>query len=155
MSIVSNPVTGVVLGQPISPSFGQQSAGSPVAAGNPVAVPAGMTMMEAISRGILPRNMNVSAVNGVSTGGQNPTPIDDLMSNGAGNQLNLGVATAGIAGNPATNGAINQQQFVDGTSGPAQLSNGPTPTGVEALTSCPVSGATLAGNLTLPGSFAG
>ena len=114
-------------------------------------------MLEAMSRGLLPRNANVSAINSVSTGAQNPTPVDDLMSNGAGNQVNAGVAVPNSSGNPAGNGAINQQVFVDGVSSAnAGLSTGPAPTNTETLTSCPVSGATLGGSITIvAGGFQG
>jgi hypothetical protein len=136
-------------GAPISP-FQGTSPGLPsgVAA---IALPAGMSMLEAMSRGILPRNLDLGSVNGVSTGALNPTPLDDLSSNGAGNQVNAGVAVAGISGNPATNGANNQESFVSGGGqggAPAGLSTGPVPVNVETLTSCPVSGNTFCGNLT-------
>jgi hypothetical protein len=146
---------GVVTGQPISPNFGAQNGAAP-ALGGQVVLPAGMTMLEAMSRGILPRNCSVASVNGVSCGAQNPTPLDDLVSNGAGNQVNIGAAISGSAGNPVGNGAINQQVFVDGTwTLNASLSTGPTPTNQETLTSCPVSCATLASNLSLSGTFQG
>lgn len=147
------PAGPLVVGQPISPFFGAQNGASPP--GTLVQIPSGMPMLEAMSRGILPRNADASAINSVSTGAQNPTPMDDLMSNGAGNQVNLGVATPLVAGNPAGNGAANQQQFVDGTAAASQLSNGPTPTSVETLTSCPVSGATYGANVTLSGTYQG
>jgi hypothetical protein len=142
---------GKVVGQPISPFFGAQNGAN--AAAPVIQAPAGInvTMLEAASRGSLPRNANATAVNGVSTGAQNPTPIDDLMGNGAGQQVNSGVAVPGVAGNPASNGAINQQSFVEGTSAGAATSTGPDPYDTESLTSAPVSGATLVSNLTLSG----
>ena len=156
MTIYSgNPSTGLVLGQPIAAGFGVQSGGA-IPAVNPIAPPPAMPLLEALSRGILPRNSMATAVNGVSTGAQNPTPIADMCSNGCGNQVNLGVAVAGVAGNPTTgNGANDQQQFVDGTSAIAQSANGPTPTGTETLTSGPVSVNTSAGNVTLNGAYQG
>lgn len=147
----TSPIAGGIM----SP-FQGTSAGVP-AGSSLLALPAGMPMLEAMSRGLLPRNADVSAINGVSTGAQNPTPVDDLMSNGAGNQVNAGVAVPNSSGNPAGNGAINQQVFVAGVfSANAGLSTGPAPTNTETLTSCPVSGATLGGNITLvAGGFQG
>lgn len=149
MNMTIYQTEGRVAGQPISPSFGAQNGAG---GGGVVAIPAGMSMLEAMSRGILPRNAQVTSINGV---GASLTTIDDLMSNGAGNQLNLGTSTPNVAGNPAGNGAINQQEFVDGTSAASQTVNGPTPTAVESLTSCPVSGATLGTNISLAGTFQG
>jgi hypothetical protein len=141
---------GLVIGQPISPFFGAQNgvqgAGAPTIP-SPAASPNSgpqVTTLESAARGALPRNLTLGSVNSVSVGPQNPTAIDDLMSNGAGNQCNEGVAPVGGA-----NGAINNEQFVVGTNaGGAQIQNGPTPTNVESLPSCPVSGATLVSNLT-------
>lgn len=150
MTLYSGPTQPLAAGAQVSGDFGKQSSGS--APANPViTAPPAMPLIEALSRGIVPRNSMVTAVNGVSTGAQNPTPIADLCSNGAGNQVNLGVAVAGVAGNPVGNGANDQQIFVDGTGAVAQSANGPTPTGTESLTSGPVSVNTSAGNLTLSG----
>jgi len=147
-----------VCGQPISPFFGAQNgikySGAPIIP-SPAASPNSgpqVTMLESVARGALPRNANATAVTGVSTGAQNPTPIDDLMGNGAGNQVNIGAAVPGAFGNPALNGAINQEVFVDGVfTANAGLSTGPTPFNSETLTSGPVSGATVVSNLTLSG----
>jgi hypothetical protein len=157
---------GIVVGQPISPFFGAQNgvqgAGAPT-----IPVPATTQgtgvqnpILEAAARGALPRNALISTVNTVSTGAQNATPVDDLLGNGAGTQLNLGVAVPGSAGNPVTgnvNGAINQQVFVDGiTTANAALATGPVPSNVETLTSAPVSGATSTNALGLAsGGFQG
>lgn len=141
---------GRAVGQPISPSFGAQNGQSGAqAAGASVAIPAGMPIMEAMSRGILPRNALVASINGVSTGLAAPAPVGDLCSNGAGQQMNLGIPVAGVAGNPVSNGANDQQQFVDGVGVVAQLANGPTPTGIESLTSGPVSVNTTGANVSL------
>jgi hypothetical protein len=145
---------GVVVGQPISPFFGAQNGVSQPAGGK-VALPTNMTVVEAAARGTLPRNAQVSTINGVSTGLSNPVPVDDLACNGAGAQLNLGIPVAGVAGNPVSNGAIDQQQFVDGTGAVAQSANGPTPTSVESLTSAPVTVATTGGNVGLAGTYQG
>jgi hypothetical protein len=147
----------------MSPFFGQQQnvryTGAPVIP-QPNASPNSgpqVTMQESMSRGALPMNADATAVAGVSTGAQNPTPMADLMSNVAGNRCNLGVAVAGTSGNPTTsptggggpNGAENQQVFGDGTSAVANLATGPDNCNTETLTSGPISGATHANNLTL------
>jgi hypothetical protein len=116
------------------------------------------TMLEMCARGELPRNSMVTAVAGVSTGAQNPTPIDDLMGNGAGAQLNLGVAVPPNALNPVAveTAGINNQIFVEGIANAnGGLSTGPVPTNIETLTSCPVSGATIGANITLNGQYQG
>jgi hypothetical protein len=153
---------GLVVGQPISPFFGAQNgaqgAGAPIIP-SPAASPNSgpqVTLLASCANGSMPRNTLVSSVNGVSCGLNAPTPIDDLMGNGAGAQVNGGVAVNGANGNPVQNGAINQQIFVDGvwTAGAASAT-GPTPTDTETLTSCPVSGATIVSNVTPSGTFAG
>jgi len=149
-----------VCGQPISPFFGAQNGNPRAAAVSAPVVPVPVTtqntgvqntMLEAAARGALPRNALITSVNAVSCGAQNGTPVDDLMSNGAGFQLNLGCAVPGAANNPSSgnvNGAINQQEFVDGiTTANAALSTGPVATNIETLTSAPVSGATTTNNL--------
>jgi hypothetical protein len=162
---IYGPNGGVVVGQPISPFFGAQNGASP--AGGPIiqspnASPNSgpqLTLLEAVSRGMLPRNADATAVAGVSTGAQNPTPIDDLMGNGCGNQCNLGVAVAGTSLNPSAspaggggpNGAENQQVFGDGESASANSATGPDNCNTETLTSGPISGATHVNNLTLSG----
>jgi hypothetical protein len=155
LTIYGSPVQGQgVLGAQLHPNFSQQNAGGAPAAVT-VSPPANMPLMESMSRGVVPRNANVSSINGVSTGLNNPTPIADLCTNGAGAQLNLGVAVPGVAGNPASNGANDLQEFVDGTGAQAQQVNGPTPTSTETLTSAPVSTNTTCGNVSLAGSYQG
>jgi hypothetical protein len=151
-----------VIGQQISPFFGAQNgirySGAPVIPSPNASPNSGpqVTLLEAASRGAMPRNASVSSINGVSTGAQNPVPIDDLMGNGAGNQVNGGTALNASNGNPTQNGAINQEVFVDGVwTANAGLSTGPTPTNTETLTSCPVSGATVVSNVGLSGTFQG
>lgn len=147
-----------VIGQPISPFFGAQNglqySGAPTIP-SPAASPNSgpqVTQLASASNGSLPMNANATAVNGVSTGALNPTPLADLMSNGAGQQVNAGAAIPGANGNPSGNGAVNNQIFVDGVwTGVAASATGPTPTDTETLTSCPVSGATVVSNLTLSG----
>ncbi len=140
----------------MSPSFGAQQnqryVGAPVIPSPNVSPNSGpqVTQLASASNGSLPMNADVTAVTGVSCGAQNPTPVADLMSNGAGNQVNGGAAIGGTNGIPATNGAINNEVFVDGIwTANSGLSTGPVPTNVETLTSCPVWGATVVSNLTL------
>jgi hypothetical protein len=157
-----------VCGQPMSPFFGQQQnvryTGAPVIPSPNASPNSGpqVTMQESMSRGALPMNADATAVSGVSTGAQNPTPLADCMSNGCGTQVNGGVAVPGTALNPSTspaggggpNGAENQQVFGDGQSLSANLQTGPDNENTETLTSGPVSGATHVNNLTL-GNFQG
>jgi hypothetical protein len=127
---------------------------------NPVPLAGGIqkSILEAAGRGELPRNAMVTAVGGVSTGALNPTPVDDLMCNGAGPQLNLGVAVPPNAGNPSsiTTVGVNNQVFVSGVANANDgLSTGPTPTNIETLTSCPTAASTTVGNVTLNASYQG
>lgn len=139
----------------MSPFFGQQQnvryTGAPVIPSPNASPNSGpqVTQLAAAATGSLPMNADATAVNGVSTGALNPTPIADLMSNGAGPQVNSGVAVPGTSGNPVGNGAINNEVFGDGTSVVANLATGPDNANTETLTSCPVSGATVVSNLTL------
>ena len=71
MTIISNPVTGLVTGQPISGDFSKQFSGSPPA-NNLTSIPPAMTQLEAASRAIVPLNINVSAVNSIGTGAGAP-----------------------------------------------------------------------------------
>jgi hypothetical protein len=146
---IYGPNGGVVVGQPISPNFGAQCGASP--AGGPIIeLPANMPMLEAMSRGLLPRNAIVATINGVSAGSGDNLSVDEAMGSGNGAQVNLGAPVNNSSGNPATNGAINNQQFSGGITGPvAPSANGPAPTNTETLTSAPVSGATLAVNVGL------
>ena len=139
MTTYSNPIQGQgVVGAQLHPNFSQQNAGA-APANVAISPPASMPIAEAMSRGLLPRNALVSSVNGVSCGLGGPTVLADLCTNGAGAQCNGGVAIPGVAGNPPTNGANDQQQYVGGTSAPAPIVNGPTPICTETLTSAPVS----------------
>jgi|HubBroStandDraft_3_1064219.scaffolds.fasta_scaffold07948_2 hypothetical protein len=130
---------GLVVGQPINPNFG--AANGAVAPGvNTVQIPPGMPALEAMSRGILPRNQMVQTVNGVSVGGTiNGIGTDnctaaELFTNGNGAPCVGGVPPVGGA-----NGANDQQQFVVGTNANAQIQNGPTTFNTDPLTLAPVS----------------
>jgi hypothetical protein len=130
---------GIVAGQPINPNFG--AANGAVAAGvGTVQIPAGMSALEAMSRGILPRNQMIQTVNGVNVGGttngfgtDNCTAAE-LFTNGNGPPCVAGVPPVGGA-----NGANDQQQFVAGTNPNAQIQNGPTTTNIDPLPLAPVS----------------
>jgi hypothetical protein len=140
---IYGPNGGVVVGQPISPNFGAQNGASP-AGGAAIALPAGMSMLEAMSRGILPRNAYVTSVNGASTGAGDNVSVDELMATGNGNQS--------MRGTPVPpSGGINDQQFTAGTSAVALQVNGPTQTNTEPQPLAPVSGAILCGNIAQSG----
>lgn len=165
MAIYSNPVTGPVLGQPISPFFGVQFAGAPVA--NPIVAPVPLaatiggtnkTLLESCARGELPRNAQLATIAGqaVSVGISalqgDGVSLDEAFSSGNGTQQNLGVAVAPNAGNnvAGTTAGINNQVFVDGTANANDaLSTGPTPFNNESIVSVPLSGATLTANVGL------
>jgi hypothetical protein len=150
MSIISNPVTGPVTGQPIHPNFSQQFAGG-APANNLTSIPAGMTQLEAASRAIIPININLAAVNGISTsvGNSDPCSMLEAMTNGNGLPTCRGTSAA-------PSGAINDEQFVVGTSAQTFQANGPTPTNTEPQPLGPVSAAITGANLTLiPNSYNG
>ena len=148
MTIYSNPVSGLVTGQSISGDFGKQSSGAPPA-NNLTSIPPAMTQLEAASRGIVPLNINVSAVNGISTGAGDPCSMLELLTNGNGVP-----ACRGTSAPPS--GAQNDEQFVVGTSAQTFLANGPTPTNTDPQTLSPVSGAVTGANIALiAGSFNG
>jgi hypothetical protein len=142
MSIIQNPVTGPVVGQPISPNFSQQFAGAQAVGAPLVQIPPTMTQLEAYSRGIVPANVNISAVNGLSTGTGDPCSALELMSNGNGPPTMRGAPAA-------PSGGLNDQQFVVGTSAATFASNGPTPTNTDPQPLAPVSGAVTGANVTL------
>jgi hypothetical protein len=165
MSIISNPVTGPVLGQPLHPNFGQQFAGTPPANTlvNPVPLAANIggsnkTLLESCARGELPRNANISTVAGQSVSAGisglqgDGMSVDEGLASGNGAQVSLGVAVAPNANNPnsITTAGINNQVFVDGVANANDsLSTGPTPFNTEAATSAPMPGSTLTASVTL------
>jgi hypothetical protein len=157
MTTYGTPVNAPVLGAQINPNFGVTNAGAPPPAGfGAITPPPLMPLIEALGRAVMPRNADVSSVNGVSCGAQNPTPIADLCSNGAGNQCNGGTPLNGAAGNPVQNGANDQQSFVAGDwTAAAGSATGPTPVDNETLTSAPVSCNTFCSNVALSGTFQG
>jgi hypothetical protein len=148
MTIISNPVTGPVVGQPIQPGFGQQSAGS-APTNTAIAIPAGMTALEAQGRSTLPTNCLVTSVNGVNVGPGDPCSVSELMTNGNGVTAMHGCSTP-------PSGGISDQQFASGTAAPTFIENGPTTTNNEPQPLGPVGGAVLVSNLALTANgFAG
>jgi hypothetical protein len=149
MTIFQNPVTGPVVGQPIQPGFGVQNSGAQAVGAPLTTIPPNMTQLEAASRGIVPLNMNVTSVNGISTGQSDPCSMLELMSNGNGVPAMRGAALP-------PSGGINDQQFAAGYAAPTLQENGPTPTNTDPQPLSPVSGAVLGANITLTaGSFNG
>jgi hypothetical protein len=170
------PNGGVVVGQPISPFFGAQNganAAAPIIQQPTSApVPGGMqatgvqmSVLEACSRGIIPRNAQLASVAGqaVSVGvsalqGDSMT-LDEALGSGNGAQVNLGVAVPPNANNNvATETAgVNNQVFVEGiASGVATSATGPAATNIESVVSAPTPASTSTANVSLlAGAFQG
>src|ERR1700734_607927 len=136
MTVYKN-TDGIVVGQPMSPNFGaqngqqgpgaitvQQPTTAPTAGGMQ-ATGVQMPLLEACSRGIIPRNAQISTVSGqsvsagISTSQGDSMAIDEGLTSGNGAQVNLGVACPPNGGNPnsVTTMGINNQVFVDGVAG--------------------------------------
>lgn len=169
MTIYKN-TDGVVVGQPMSPFFGaqngQQGAGAstiqqpttaPVAGGMQATGPQ-MSMLEACSRGIIPRNAQLSTIAGqsvsagISAAQGDSVSLDEAFSSGNGMQQNMGVAVAPNAGNNVAGvlSALSNQVFVDGIANANDaLSTGPTPFNNESIVSAPLAGSTTTANVTL------
>jgi hypothetical protein len=152
----------------MSPFFGAQNGlgATPViqqpttapTAGGMQATGVQMSLLEACSRGIIPRNAQLATISGqaVSAGVSalqgDSMSVDEGLSSGNGAQTSLGVAVAPNGGNPnsITTMGVNNQVFVDGigTANDAQ-STGPTPTNTETVVSAPTPGSTTTANITL------
>lgn len=168
---------GIVVGQPLNPNFGaangaqaptagfiQQPTTAPVVGGMQ-ATGVQMSILEAVSRGIIPRNASLATVAGqavsagVSISQGDGMSVDEGLSSGNGAQVNLGVAVPPNAGNTATvtTAGVNNQVFVDGTANLNDgLSTGPTPTNIESVISAPMPGSlTTAGVTFIAGAYAG
>jgi hypothetical protein len=160
----------IVVGQPMSPNFGAQNgaaiAGAPViqqpttapVAGGMQATGVQMSLLEACSRGLIPRNAQLATIAGqaVSAGISalqgDGVSIDEALSSGNGAQTCAGVAVAPNASNNSvvTTMGTNNQVFVEGVSGVGDaLSTGPTPTNTESVVSAPLPGSTTTANVTL------
>jgi hypothetical protein len=161
---------GIVVGQPLNPNFGAANgAQSPTAgliqqpttaptAGGMQATGVQMPVLEAMARGIIPRNVQLATIDGqaVSVGvsalqGDGVT-LDEALTSGNGMQVNLGVAVPPNAGNnvAVTTMGVNNQVFVDGVANVNDgLSTGPTPFNIESVVSAPLAGSTTTANVTL------
>lgn len=165
---VFSATDGIAVGQPINPNFGAANglAAPPVItqptqapiAGAMQATGVQMSVLEAMSRGILPRNANISTVAGVSCSAgvsnvQGDTmSVDEAMSSGNGAQVSLGVAVPPNAATPnaVTIAGVNNQIFVEGNANlNDSLSTGPTPTNNESITSAPMPGSITTANVAL------
>jgi len=173
---IYGPNGGVVVGQPISPSFGAQNGanGAAPVISQPTSAPVTggmqatgvqMSLLEACSRRLMPRNAWVSSVAGVAVSAGvslsqgDPASVDELLSSGNGAQVSLGVAVPPNAQSPVavTTAGVNTQIFVEGIGNANDgLSTGPTPTNNESITSAPTPGSITTANVTLiSGAFAG
>lgn len=173
---IYGPNGGVVVGQPISPFFGAQNGANAAApiieqptqapiTGGMQATGVQMSMLEACSRGLIPRNIQISTVSGqsVSVGVSalqgDGMSLDEGFSSGNGAQMSMGVAVPPNAGNPnsVTTAGINNQVFVDGIANANDgLSTGPTPFNIESAVSAPLPGSTTTANVgLLAGVFQG
>jgi hypothetical protein len=166
---------GPVVGQPMSPFFGAQNGlgATPViqqpttapTAGGMQATGVQMSVLEACSRGIIPRNAQLSTIAGqsvsagISSSQGDSLSVDEALSSGNGAQACLGVAVPPNAGNSVatTTAGVNTQLFVGGDLGAGDaISNGPTPTNIESVVSAPTPGSTTTANVTLlAGVYAG
>ena len=166
---------GPAVGQPMSPFFGAQNGlgATPViqqpttapTAGGMQATGVQMSVLEACSRGLIPRNASISTVSGVSVSAGisnsqgDGMSIDEGLASGNGAQTSLGVAVAPNAANPnsITTMGVNSQVFVDGVATANDgLSTGPTPFNVESVTSAPTPASTTTANVgLLAGAYAG
>jgi hypothetical protein len=173
---IYGPNGGVVVGQPISPHFGAQNganAAAPViqqptsapVTGGMQATGVQMSMLEACSRGLIPRNAQLATIAGqaVSVGvsalqGDGVT-VDEAFASGNGMQVNLGVAVPPNAGNNSAveTAGVNNQIFVEGIANAnAATSTGPTPFNTESVVSAPLPGSTTTANVgLLAGVFQG
>jgi len=173
---IYGPNGGVVVGQPISPFFGAQNganAAAPIVqqpttapvAGGMQATGVQMSMLEACSRGLVPRNVQLSTISGqavsagISQSQGNALPLDEALSSGSGAQMNLGVAEPPNANTPNSveTSGVNTQVFVGGVgSANDALSTGPTTINLSSVVSAPLAGSTTTANVTLvPGGFQG
>jgi hypothetical protein len=159
---------GPVVGQPMSPYFGaqnglgatpviQQPTTAPVAGGMQ-ATGVQMSLLEACSRGLIPRNAQLATLAGqavsagISASQGDSLSVDEGLSSGNGAQVCLGAAVPPNSGNgvSVTTMGVNNQIFVDGiASANDALSTGPVPTDNESVVSAPTQGSTTTANLTL------
>lgn len=168
---------GVVVGQPLNPNFGAANGASAPNAGliqQPTTAPTAggmqatgvqMSILEAVSRGIIPRNANLASVSGqavsagVSASQGDGMTLDEGLASGNGAQVNLGVAVPPNANTPnsVTTMGVNDQIFVSGGgTQSASMSVGPTDINNESVVSAPTPGSTTTANVSLlSGVYAG
>jgi hypothetical protein len=172
---IYGPNGGVVVGQPISPFFGAQNGANATAPviQQPTSAPGvgmqatgvQMSLLEACSRGIIPRNTQLMTVAGqavsagISTLQGDGMSMDEGFSSGNGAQTCAGVAVAPNASNnvAVTTMGVNNQIFVEGIANAnGALSTGPVATNTESIVSAPLAGSTTTANITLlSGAFQG
>jgi len=175
MTLYGGSTGGVVVGQPISPSFGAQNGNGPApiisqptqapVAGGMQATGVQMSVLEACSRGLIPRNAQISTIAGMSVSAGisqaqgDSVSFDEALSSGNGAQINAGVAVPPNAGNntAVTLMGVNNQVLVEGVVGVGDaISTGPTPTNTESVVSAPLPGSTTTANIgLLAGAFQG
>ena len=166
---------GVVVGQPMSPFFGLQQGVGPApvieqpttapTAGGMQATGVQMSMLEAASRGLIPRNAQLATIAGqsVSAGVSalqgDSLSIDEAFAGGNGAEVCLGAPVAPNAGNNSTVtlSTLSSQAFVDGIAGVGDaLSTGPAATNIESVISAPMAHSTTTASVTLvAGAYAG
>ncbi len=168
------PSDGRAVGAPISPFFGAQNGVGPAPIiQQPTTAPGTgmqatgvqMSLLEACSRGLMPRNAYIATVAGqsvavgISNTNGDALSVGEAMSDGNGAQACGGVAVAPNAGNTSTvtTGGVNNQVFVEGIANAnAGLSTGPTTTNTESLTSAPTPASMTTASVALvANSFAG
>jgi hypothetical protein len=159
---------GPAVGQPMSPYFGAQNGlgATPViqqpttapTAGGMQATGVQMSMLEACSRGIMPRNAQIASIAGqaasagVSASQGDSLSIDEAFSCGNGAETCLGAPVAPNAGNTSvvTLSTLSNQAFVDGIAGAGDaISTGPAATNIESVISAPMAHSTTTANVTL------
>jgi hypothetical protein len=159
---------GPVVGQPMSPYFGLQQGVGPApvieqpttapVAGGMQATGVQMSLLEACSRGLIPRNAQLATVAGqavsagISSSQGDSLSFDEAFASGNGAEICLGVPVAPNAGNTSvvTLSTLSNQVFVEGIAGVGDaLSTGPAATNIESVISAPLAGSTTTANVTL------
>jgi hypothetical protein len=166
---------GVVVGQPMSPFFGLQQGVGPApvieqpttapTAGGMQATGVQMSMLEAASRGLIPRNAYLATVAGqpvsagISASQGDSLTLDEAFAGGNGAEVCLGAPVAPNAGNTSvvTLSTLSSQAFVDGIAGVGDaISTGPAPTNIESVVSAPLAHSTTTASVTLvAGAYSG
>jgi len=124
-----------------------------------------MSMLEAASRGLIPRNAQIATIAGqaVSAGVSalqgDSLSIDEAFAGGNGAEVCLGAPVAPNAGNTSvvTLSTLSNQAFVDGIAGVGDaMSTGPAATNIENVISAPMAHSTTTASVTLvSGAYSG